>query len=283
MYFCHILEHENDGVMGKVMVEYEIYGGLLTIVGNGAFFDNRNRWCKWRGKGMSIEILSKWLKASQKTVVLTGAGMSTESGIPDFRSASGWWQNIDPRTVATVEALEQNHSLFHEFYKIRIENLEKVAPHEGHEILVDWEKRGLVSLIATQNVDGFHQLAGSQNVEELHGSIRTIRCQHCGKRDEMAAFLQKESCHCSGKLRPNVVLFGENLPQESWQNSMCAIEEAELVVVIGTSLEVYPVNQLPSMTNGKIVYINLDIARQATQFDLTIQGKAKEVLQQVKL
>ena len=232
---------------------------------------------------MSIAILSKWLKVSQKTVVLTGAGMSTESGIPDFRSASGWWQNIDRRTVATVEALEQNYPLFHEFYKMRIENLEKVAPHEGHRILADWEKRGLVSLVATQNVDGFHQLAGSQNVEELHGSIREIRCQRCGKQAEMAAFLQKESCHCSGKLRPTVVLFGESLPQASWQKAMRTIAEAQLVVVIGTSLEVYPVNQLPSMTNGKTVYINLDVARQETQFDLTIQGKAKEVLQQVNL
>ncbi|KOS68557.1 NAD-dependent deacetylase [Lysinibacillus contaminans] len=230
---------------------------------------------------MSIEQLSEWLKVSQNTVVLTGAGMSTESGIPDFRSASGWWQNIDPRTVATVEALERNYPLFHEFYKMRIENLEKVAPHEGHEILAEWERQGLISLVATQNVDGFHQLAGSQNVEELHGSIRTIRCHRCGKRAEMAAFLQKQSCSCSGKLRPNVVLFGENLPQASWKKVIDSIEEADLVVVIGTSLEVYPVNQLPSMTNGKTVYINLDTAKQVIQFDLIIKGKVKEVLEQV--
>lgn len=232
---------------------------------------------------MSIEQLSGLLKKSQKTVVLTGAGMSTESGIPDFRSASGWWQNIDPRTVATVEALESNYSLFHEFYKMRIENLDKVAPHDGHKILADWEKRGLVSLVATQNVDGFHQLAGSQHVEELHGTIRSIRCHHCGKQAEMAAFLQKESCDCGGKLRPNVVLFGENLPQASWQKAMHAIETATLVLVIGTSLEVYPVNQLPSMTQGKTVYINLDVVHQATQFDLILQGKVKEILQQVKV
>lgn len=230
---------------------------------------------------MSISILSKWLKVSKNTVVLTGAGMSTESGVPDFRSASGWWQNIDPRTVATVEALEQYYPLFHEFYKMRIENLEQVAPHEGHQILADWEKRGLISLVATQNVDGFHQLAGSQNVEELHGSIRTTRCHSCGKKGEMLAFLQKESCQCGGKLRPNVVLFGENLPQTSWQKAIHAIELAELVIVIGTSLEVYPVNQLPSMTYGKTVYINLDVAQQATQFDLTIQGKVKEILLQL--
>ncbi|MGE7690264.1 SIR2 family NAD-dependent protein deacylase [Lysinibacillus sp. NPDC097214] len=233
---------------------------------------------------MTIELLSDWLQSSNSTVILTGAGMSTESGIPDFRSASGWWNNIDPRTVATTEALVQNYSLFHEFYKMRIENLEKVAPHEGHQILAAWEKRGIVSLVATQNVDGFHQLAGSQRVEELHGSIRSIRCHRCEKAASMESFLHKESCvHCGGKLRPNVVLFGENLPQVSWNNAMEAIRAAELVLVIGTSLEVYPVNQLPLMTKGKTAYINLDIAQHAVQFDLTIEGKIKEVLQQLPL
>lgn len=232
---------------------------------------------------MSIVQLNEWLKKSKKTVILTGAGMSTESGVPDFRSASGWWQNIDPRTVATIEALERNYSLFHSFYKIRIEHLEKVIHHEGHKILADWEKLGKVALIATQNVDGFHQLAGSQRVEELHGSIRSIRCHHCGEKAEMVAFLQKDRCQCGGKLRPNVVLFGETLPQASWQQTLHAIHTAELVLVIGTSLEVYPVNQLPSMTSGKTVYINLDVAHQRLQFDLIIQGKVKEILEQLKI
>lgn len=233
---------------------------------------------------MSIEQLGEWLQSSKRTVVLTGAGMSTESGIPDFRSVSGWWQNIDPRTVATTEALAQNYTLFHEFYKMRIEHLENVAPHEGHKILADWEKRGIVSLVMTQNVDGFHQLAGSQRVEELHGSIRSIRCHHCQQAASMNCFLNKESCrHCNGKLRPNVVLFGESLPQESWHRSMEAIQSAELVLVIGTSLEVYPVNQLPTMTKGKTVYINLDITQHTVAFDLIIEGKTKEVLQQVQI
>lgn len=233
---------------------------------------------------MTIELLSEWLQSSNNTVILTGAGMSTESGIPDFRSTSGWWNNIDPRTVATTEALARNYSLFHEFYKMRIENLEKVAPHEGHQILADWEKRGIVSLIATQNVDGFHQLAGSQRIEELHGSIRSVRCHRCEKVAPMESFFHKESCaQCGGKLRPNVVLFGENLPQVSWNNAMEAIRAAELVLVIGTSLEVYPVNQLPMMTKGKTAYINLDIAHHAVQFDLTIEGKVKEVLQKLPL
>lgn len=233
---------------------------------------------------MAIERLREWLLSSNNTVILTGAGMSTESGVPDFRSASGWWKQMDPRTVATTEALTDHYPLFHEFYKTRIVNLEKAAPHEGHLILADWEQRGLVSLITTQNVDGFHQLAGSQYVEELHGSIRSIRCQRCQQAAGMESFLNKASCtHCGGKLRPNVVLFGESLPQASWHRSMEAIKTAELVLVIGTSLEVYPVNQLPMMTTGKTVYININISQQTTPFDLTVRGKIKEVLQTLQL
>lgn len=232
---------------------------------------------------MAIERLCEWLQASTNTVILTGAGMSTESGIPDFRSASGWWNNIDPRTVATTEALTEHYSLFHEFYKMRIENLAKAIPHEGHYILADWEKRGMISFIATQNVDGFHQLAGSQRVEEPHGSIRTIRCHHCQQAASIEQFCNKAGCtYCGGQLRPNVVLFGESLPQASWHQAIEAIKAAELVLVIGTSLEVYPVNQLPMMTRGKTAYINLDVAQHTTKFDLIIAGKIKGILQQLQ-
>ncbi|WP_025117341.1 SIR2 family NAD-dependent protein deacylase [Lysinibacillus fusiformis] len=233
---------------------------------------------------MSIERLGEWLQSSKNTVILTGAGMSTESGIPDFRSVSGWWNHIDPRTVATTEALTENYALFHEFYKLRLETLDKAAPHEGHSILADWEQRGIVSLVATQNVDGFHQLAGSQNVEELHGSIRSIRCHRCQQAAFIDDFKRKASCsQCGGTLRPNVVLFGESLPQKSWHKAMEAIQRAELVLIIGTSLEVYPVNQLPMMTNGKTVYINLDTSQNTVSFDLIIEGKIKEVLQQIPI
>ncbi|WP_336635028.1 NAD-dependent deacylase [Lysinibacillus fusiformis] len=233
---------------------------------------------------MSIEKLGEWLQSSKNTVILTGAGMSTESGIPDFRSVSGWWNHIDPRTVATTKALTENYALFHEFYKLRLETLDKAAPHEGHSILANWEQRGIVSLVATQNVDGFHQLAGSQNVEELHGSIRSIRCHRCQQAAFIDDFKRKASCsQCGGTLRPNVVLFGESLPQKSWHIVMEAIKRAELVLVIGTSLEVYPVNQLPMMTKGKTVYINLDTSQHTVPFDMIIEGKIKEVLLQIPI
>lgn len=223
-----------------------------------------------------MEQIVEWLTLSKHTVVLTGAGMSTESGLADFRSKSGWWQQIDPRTVATTEALTSNYALFQQFYAARIQALEDVKPHDGHFILANWQRRGLIQHIATQNVDGLHTLAGSDNVDELHGSIRSVRCQKCGQAAEMQHFLAKEACPCGGKLRPNVVLFGENLPQEAWNHTLSHMKAAQLVIVIGTSLEVYPVSQLPHMTNGKTVYINLESGQ--SHFDLTIEGKAGETL-----
>lgn len=228
-----------------------------------------------------LEEVTKWLKKSKKTVVLTGAGMSTESGIPDFRSASGWWRKTDPQKVASISALEEHYDLFHEFYTLRLEKLKECKPHEGHYILAEWEKKGILFSIATQNVDGFHIQAGNQHVDELHGSIHTYRCHNCNAPSTKEAFFKKEACtFCGGKIRPNVVLFGEMLPEDAWMNALTNIRQADVVLVIGTSLEVYPVNQLPTMTNGKTVYINLDHG-QHSYFDAHIVGKAKETLLQL--
>jgi NAD-dependent deacetylase len=231
---------------------------------------------------MTITTLVDWMNDSNSTVILTGAGMSTESGIPDFRSQSGWWQNIDPRTVASVDSLQHNYELFREFYQMRIEALANVEPHIGHHILADWEQRGLVTLIATQNVDQLHQKSGIKKIAELHGNILTIRCNSCGKPHSQEHFLEQAVCtYCTGKLRPNVVLFGETLPEEAWNRAFSEIQNADLVIVIGTSLEVYPVNQLPTMAKGKLAYINLDVNRNNRDFDLVLQGSAGEVLTKI--
>lgn len=229
-----------------------------------------------------ITTLSVWLQNSTYTTVLTGAGMSTESNIPDFRSKEGWWQNIDPRTVASTDALGNNYDLFHEFYRMRVNRLKECTPHKGHEILATWEQKGLIQGIATQNVDGFHIQAGNKNVYELHGSIHKFRCENCGKSAEEEHFLSKRNCHyCGGRLRPGVVLFGEMLPEENWRQSLSSIQKSDLVIVIGTSLEVYPVNQLPKMTKGKTVFINTEVDSTHHNFDLIIEGKAGEVLKLV--
>lgn len=233
---------------------------------------------------MTAETLAEWIKQSNRTVVLTGAGMSTESGIPDFRSSTGIWQKIDPRLVASTESLKNHYELFREFYQQRIIGLDNCKPNNGHNILVDFEKRGLITLIATQNVDQLHQQAGSRNVAELHGNIITSRCQKCSKQHAKEQFLNNSNCtYCSGKLRPNVVLFGETLPADAWDLALNEIQRSELVIVIGTSLEVYPVNQLPSMSKSKLVYINREQTDSSGhyQFDMVLKGSAGKILAEV--
>lgn len=223
-----------------------------------------------------------WIQQATSIVVLTGAGMSTESGIPDFRSKEGRWQQVDPLTVATVEALKSNYALFQSFYRARIQALVDVTPHNGYYILAKWQQQKRVTHIATQNVDRLHQKAGATHVSELHGNIETTRCQSCGKQyDDATRFLNEARCTCGGALRPNVVLFGEYLPEEAWEKTIQAIRHADIVFVIGTSLSVYPVNQLPSMTTGKLIYINLEPASNDQQFDATFYGKAGEILAQL--
>ena len=218
------------------------------------------------------------IRDARRMALITGAGMSVDSGVKDFRSRSGWWRSIDPRTVATVEALEYRYDLFHEFYAERIRQLRPVVPHEGHFILAEWEKRGLLARVCTQNVDRLHQLAGSRHVSELHGTIREFRCHTCGAPHDEEAFLRKAKCACGGRLRPNVVLFGESLPQEAWQVSLDAIREADVVLVIGTSLEVAPVNQLPFLTGAKRIFINAEETGHEAVFDVFIKGRARDSL-----
>lgn len=228
----------------------------------------------------NVPRLAKWLQESDYTAVLTGAGMSTESGIPDFRSKTGWWRSIDPRTVATVEALNDNYSLFHEFYSMRIKALHTIQPHQGHYILADWQRRGIIACVATQNVDGLHQLAGNTGVLELHGSIHAIRCHTCQTPSIVENFLEKRPCaNCGGRLRPGVVLFGEALPERVWSEAIDNMVKADLVLVIGSSLQVYPVNQLPAMAGGKIALINHEETGMDPIFDLVLHGKAGEVLE----
>ncbi|MBB6449007.1 NAD-dependent deacetylase [Geomicrobium halophilum] len=214
----------------------------------------------------------------KRIAILTGAGMSTESGVPDFRSQTGLWAKHDPMKTATVEALENDYEHFHEFYRNRIESLKSIDPHQGHEIITNWQRAGMISVIATQNVDGLHQKSGSQNVAELHGNLREFRCYGCESTLEEADFISKKSCeHCGGKIRPNIVLFGEQLPIDTWEYAMEKIRESDVLVVLGTSLQVSPVNQLPDLAPAEKIYINDDLHTDI-HFTRTIQGKASEGL-----
>lgn len=225
---------------------------------------------------------ANWIITSKSTVILTGAGMSTESNLPDFRSRSGWWREIDPAAVASPEALNGNYELFQSFYSARLEALHEAAPHEGHNILAEWEKHKLVSAVATQNVDGLHREAGSEKVYELHGSLKNIYCYDCGTKASEKDLIAKKACaNCGGRLRPSVILFGEMLPQEAWNSSLRLMESASLVIVIGSSMEVFPANQLAGMSKGRTIYLNDDLSGGALDFDLALEGKAGELLQQI--
>ncbi|NLW23388.1 MAG: NAD-dependent deacylase [Tissierellia bacterium] len=230
----------------------------------------------------AIEELAAIIKNSKNTVVMTGAGMDTESNIPDFRSKDGWWNKVDPMKVANIDAFYEHYPTFHEFYSARIKSLDRVVPHKGHYVLADLERAGYIKSIATQNISGLHSQAGSKTVYELHGNLRRIRCNECYQEHSIDDFLTKAACNYCGKkaLRPDVVLFGETLPASIWDKAIKDVEDSDALIIIGTSLQVYPVNQFPYMTRGKVVFINMERV-DGYNFDLEIIGKAGEILNEL--
>ena len=201
---------------------------------------------------MSAARLAELISESQPCVVLTGAGMSTESGIPDFRSATGIWAQYDPMEVATIDAFRRDPARVWEFYARRLGVLGPVEPNEGHRAIAELERRGLVSLVVTQNVDGLHQRAGSDDVIEVHGSLREAVCPGCGRREPMEAVQRQlenapvPSCSACGEvLKPGVVMFGELLPEAEIDRATVVARGAALTLVVGSSLEVWPAAGLP--------------------------------------
>lgn len=223
-------------------------------------------------------MLVKWMDEAKYTVVFTGAGMSTESGLPDFRSSNqGLWCKKDPAKIASTEALNNNVEEFIAFYRERVLGVREYGPHIGHKILAKWEKSGKVKSIITQNVDGFHQLAGSKQVAELHGTLQKLHCEKCSREYDSSAYIKKAFyCECGGVLRPSIVLFGESLPQDAFAFALEETEKADLFIVLGSSLTVTPANQFPMLAkeNGaKLVIVNQDNTPLDRYTDLMIQDK----------
>lgn len=218
----------------------------------------------------------KLLKEANSTVIFTGAGMSTESGLPDFRSKDrGLWEKFNPDELANVNALINNEEEFTKFYQYRLGEINKYDLHEGHTILANWEKDGLIDGIITQNVDAFHFDAGNENVLELHGSFRDMHCHECGKQSDRASYLAGEStCECGGTIRPGIVLFGESLPQKTFKLAEQLTKQADLFIVLGSSLSVSPANMFPVLAkeNGaNLVIINREPTELDSLADYTIQ------------
>ena len=201
---------------------------------------------------MSSVALAALIRERQPCVVLTGAGVSTESGIPDFRSATGIWAEVDPYQVASIQAFRRDPERVWTFYRERIHMLRDARPNAAHDALAELERRGLVQAVVTQNIDLLHTRAGSQDVVEVHGSIRSAQCPGCLWTEPADAVLAQlevsptPSCsQCGEVLKPGVVLFGELLPAAAMEHATQLARGARLVLVVGSSLEVWPVAGLP--------------------------------------
>jgi NAD-dependent deacetylase len=204
----------------------------------------------------AAEELAGLIRKSSCTVALTGAGISVPSGIPDFRTpGEGIWEKVDPMEVAHIDAFRRDPARFWGFYRQRLKMLSDVEPNRAHEVLAELERRGLLEAVITQNIDTLHTKAGSERVIEVHGSIRTSSCQSCGTRTETAGIEElfdedgAALCpSCGGNVKPDVVLFGELLPAEAMAEAEALAERADLMLCVGSSLEVFPVAGLPSVT-----------------------------------
>jgi NAD-dependent deacetylase len=236
-----------------------------------------------------VERLAELLGRSRRAVALTGAGVSVPSGIPDFRTPeTGLWAKVDPMEVAHINVFEREPERFWSYYRPRFQALGDKEPNRAHEALADLEQLGLIEGVITQNIDRLHRAAGSENVIEVHGSIETSSCLECGTAfgleevdelfDERGVAICRE---CGGAVKPDVVLFGELLPEEAMVRATELAEGADLMLCVGSSLAVYPVAGLPQLTlaNGGSVAI---VTKGETPYDrnaeLKLEGEVDEEL-----
>jgi len=206
--------------------------------------------------GAEVERLAELIRASRSTVALTGAGISVPSGIPDFRTPeTGLWANVDPMEVAHIDVFERDPARFWSYYRPRFHALADKRPNAAHEALAELERRGLIEGVITQNIDRLHGAAGSRDAIEVHGSIGTSTCRQCAASygvEEVDALFDADGvavcASCEGPVKPDVVLFGEMLPESAMARAQELAERAELMLCVGSSLAVYPVAGLPALT-----------------------------------
>lgn len=223
-----------------------------------------------------FELIKDQIKSIKKVVFVTGSGISQESGIPTFRGKDGLWRNHDAMKLATIDAFYDNSKLVWEWYNERRANIFAAQPNPGHKAIAELEKYIKV-VVLTQNIDGLHQKAGSSDVLELHGSIIKIKCSVCDYKEEMVSEISEipPLCKCGNVLRPDVVWFGESLPQDVWQKAMVLASQCDLMVIVGTSLVVSPVNTLPiyaKQNNATLIEINPENTEMSSEMDLVIRN-----------
>jgi NAD-dependent deacetylase len=237
---------------------------------------------------VTLARLADLIRDRGPAVALTGAGISTESGIPDFRSPTGIWARYDPQEYATIEAFRADPAKVWSFYALRFRALTEAEPNMGHLALAELERAGHVRAVVTQNIDLLHERAGSRDVVEVHGSIRTSSCLHCGERHTLSEVVQMleegglPGCGACGEaLKPDVVFFGELLPEVAIDRAYELARSTGVLLVVGSQLEVWPVSMLPAETvqaGGQVAIVN----KGPTSFDaralVKIDGGAGETL-----
>ncbi|HIF53550.1 MAG TPA: NAD-dependent deacylase [Candidatus Nitrosopelagicus sp.] len=229
-----------------------------------------------------FDTVAQKLKDSRKIVFVTGAGISQESGIPTFRGKDGYWRKYDPMKLASIDAFYDDPKLVWEWYEDRRKNILSVKPNEGHFAISQMEEFKDV-VILTQNIDGLHQRSGSTNVLELHGSIIRIKCTVCDFIDNITENFESlpPKCKCGSMLRPDVVWFGEPLPQNIWQSAIKEASICDVMIIVGTSLVVSPANTLPvyAKQNGAIlIEVNPEKTVMSNDMTLSIQATSVGVL-----
>lgn len=225
----------------------------------------------------AYEQAARLLSQNKQCVVLSGAGISAESGIPTFRSKGGLWEKYDPTVYASIEVFRRDPSKYWEIRGDFIRDYDRYEPNAAHLALAELEQAGIVRQIITQNIDGLHRKAGSRHVIEIHGSLREISCLQCG-RQYLAPNVPAGSpptCDCGGVLKPNTVLFGESLPPQALESASREAQTCKTMLVIGTSAVVYPAAALPSVARqhgAQIIEVNIE--RAFPDADIVILEKA---------
>lgn len=235
-----------------------------------------------------LETLKKWIDNSDNIVFFGGAGVSTESGIPDFRSVDGLYnQQYDypPETILSHTFFRRNTEEFYRFYRAKMLALD-AKPNAAHKKLAQWEQEGKLKAVVTQNIDGLHQAAGSKLVYELHGSVHRNYCQKCGAFYDARYMLESKGipkCEkCGGIIKPDVVLYEEGLDDATMRGAIRAISHADVLIIGGTSLTVYPAAGLIDYYNGnKLVLINKSVTPMDSRADLLVQGPIGEIFSQL--
>ena len=231
-----------------------------------------------------MEQTRAWLKQARSVAVLTGAGVSEESGVPTFRGKGGLWRQYRPEDLATPEAFERDPRLVWEWYDWRRSLIAKAHPNPGHYALADLEQKIPYFTLISQNVDDLHEQAGSRNVLKIHGDIWIVRCTECGRQhiDPRPCLPDiPPRCHCGGLLRPGVVWFGEDLPQKIWCKALEAARTAELFLVLGTSAMIYPAASLVRIARragARVVEINITETVITNEIDAFHAGPCGELL-----